>query len=339
MIRVAWAAGSMVALAMACAPAAFAERNDPPAHYAAGPAAPSLTGLVRAMGASPADAADTRYAYMRKLDSHLQELAAERLRGGDVAAAARREALMLSDAERRVRVDVRVTGPMADARRALRELGMDVEAVSNREPQRMVEGTVPVSALTSIAGSESTQAVLAVQGVGTNEGSVLSQGDAAHRGPQARTLGPTGAGVSVGVISNSINRVGGGIADSQASGDLPGPDSSPPGQVRVLGGDGFFFSNDEGRAMAEIIFDTAPGVRNMLFSSGIGGAASRVSAIDNLVTAGAKVIADDVFHITEPFFQDGIIAQAVDRARAAGVTYLVSAGNRARQSWRARTPR
>ena len=85
--------------------------------------------------------------------------------------------------------------------------------------------------------------------------------------------------------------------------------------------------------MAEIIFDTAPGIRHMLFTTGTGGAATRAAGIDNLVTAGAKVIADDTFQITEPFFQDGIVAQAVDRAKAAGVTYLVSAGNRARQSW------
>ena len=45
------------------------------------------------------------------------------------------------------------------------------------------------------------------------------------------------------------------------------------------------------------------------------------------------MIADDIFWLDEPFFQDGVIAQAVDRARAAGVTYIASAGNRARQSW------
>lgn len=84
--------------------------------------------------------------------------------------------------------------------------------------------------------------------------------------------------------------------------------------------------------MAEIIFDEAPGIRNMLFTTGQG-AATRASGIDNLVTGGAKVIADDFSQITEPFFQDGIVAQAVDRAKAAGVTYLVSAGNLARQSW------
>ena len=47
------------------------------------------------------------------------------------------------------------------------------------------------------------------------------------------------------------------------------------------------------------------------------------------------IIADDIFWMTEPFFQDGVVAQAVDAARAAGVTYFASAGNRARQSYEA----
>ena len=47
---------------------------------------------------------------------------------------------------------------------------------------------------------------------GTDTGTVLSQGDAAHHGPQARALGTTGAGVKVGVISDSINQVSGGVA-------------------------------------------------------------------------------------------------------------------------------
>ena len=45
------------------------------------------------------------------------------------------------------------------------------------------------------------------------------------------------------------------------------------------------------------------------------------------------MIADDVVYLSEPFFQDGIIAQAADRAKANGTAYFVSAGNRARQSW------
>jgi len=330
-LKTGWLGAGVTAAVLALAPGASAAR-DAPARYAPGPASPALSGLARAMGASAADAADRRFAYLRKLDSHLQSVESERLDGGDVAAAARREAVTLSDAERRALVDVYVDGDMGAATAALRAQGMVVRAVSSRPPQRMVEGTLPVSALTDVAGLASTRAVLAVQGSGTNVGNVTSEGDAAHRGPQARALGPTGAGVAVGIISNSINRLGGGVAGSQATGDLPGPASSPPGTVQVLL-DGNPGSSDEGRAMAEIVFDTAPGIRKMLFTSGSLGAATRASGIDNLVSGGAKVIADDTFQITEPFFQDGVIAQAVDRARAAGVTYLVSAGNRARQSW------
>ena len=45
------------------------------------------------------------------------------------------------------------------------------------------------------------------------------------------------------------------------------------------------------------------------------------------------MIADDIYYLDEPMFQDGVVAQAVDAAKAAGVTYLASAGNRAKQSW------
>ena len=46
-----------------------------------------------------------------------------------------------------------------------------------------------------------------------------------------------------------------------------------------------------------------------------------------------NIIADDIFYLNEPFFQDGVVAQAVDNARANGVAYFASAGNRARQSY------
>ena len=80
--------------------------------------------------------------------------------------------------------------------------------------------------------------------------------------------------------------------------------------------------------MAEIIYDTAPGVRQMYFATGTLGAATKASNINALVAQGVKVIADDIFYIDEPFFQDGVVSQAVDAAKAAGVTYLASAGNR-----------
>ena len=224
----------------------------------------------------------------------------------------------------RVLVDVYVSGAVRDRATTLRGEGMHVEAVSARAPQRMVEGWLPLSALDDVAALDGTRAVVPVYPGILNTGGTLSEGDAAHRGPQARALGPTGAGIPVGIISGSINKRGAGVAGSQSTGDLPA-------DVQILE-DGAS-TTDEGRAMAEIVYDTAPGLPKILFSTGTGGASSRVDSIDALVAAGAKIIADDVTHLTEPFFQDGIIAQAADRAKANGTAYLVAAGNRARQSW------
>ena len=224
----------------------------------------------------------------------------------------------------RVLVDVYVSGAVRDRATTLRGVGMHVEALSARAPQRMVEGWLPLGALDDVAALDGTRAVVPVYPGILNTGGTLSEGDAAHRGPQARALGPTGAGIPVGIISGSINKRGAGVAGSQSTGDLPA-------DVQILE-DGAS-TTDEGRAMAEIVYDTAPGLPKILFSTGTGGASSRVDSIDALVAAGAKIIADDVTHLTEPFFQDGIIAQAADRAKANGTAYLVAAGNRARQSW------
>ncbi len=224
----------------------------------------------------------------------------------------------------RVLVDVYVSGAVRDRATTLRGVGMYVDALSARAPQRMVEGWLPLGALDDVAALDGTRAVVPVYPGILNTGGTLSEGDAAHRGPQARALGPTGAGIPVGIISGSINKRGAGVAGSQSTGDLPAG-------VQILE-DGAS-TTDEGRAMAEIVYDTAPGLPKILFSTGIGGASSRVDSIDALVAAGAKIIADDVTHLTEPFFQDGIIAQAADRAKANGTAYLVAAGNRARQSW------
>ena len=103
---------------------------------------------------------------------------------------------------------------------------MRVTATNDRAPQRLVAGWLPATKLLDATALTATKAVMTVHAGldaadGTDTGSVLSQGDAAHHGPQARALGTTGAGVKVGVISDSINQVGGGVARSQATGDLP----------------------------------------------------------------------------------------------------------------------
>ena len=224
----------------------------------------------------------------------------------------------------RVLVDVYVRGAVRERADRLRGHGMRIEALSAHAPQRMVEGWLPVSALGDVAALGSTQAIVPVYDALFNTGSATSEGDAAHHGPQARALGPTGAGIPVGIMSDSINKRGTGVAGSQSTGDLPAT-------VQIL--DDSLSGTDEGRAMAEVVYDTVPGIPKIIFARGGGGVAIRAANIDALVAAGAKVIADDVVYLTEPFFQDGVVAQAADRAKANGTAYLVSAGNRARQSW------
>jgi hypothetical protein len=284
-------------------------------------ATPAMRALVASIGGDPAQASSPRYAYLRKLDGGLQRLAAGLKPRSVHGLALSAPAVGRSG---RTLVDVYVRGNVRAAARKLRALGMRVQAVSTRKPERMVEGLLPVSRATKVAALGSVRGVLSGVAGGTDTGSVLSQGDAAHHGPQARALGPTGAGVTVGVMSDSMNQVSPGVAGSQATGDLPA-------NVTVLndaaGGE------DEGRAMAEIVYDEAPGVTNMLFDTGTTGAATKAAHIAELVSHGAKVIADDTFYLSEPFFQDGTVSQAVDAAKAAGTAYVASAGNRARQSW------
>jgi Subtilase family/PASTA domain len=274
----------------------------------------SFAGLAApALGATPAN----------KLDGHLQALVARQKPVSAHGVTPIAPAVTPGD---RTLVDVYVNGDIEAAARQLRGLGMSVKAVSRRAPERMIEGYLPVDAATKVAALRATKSVLSVFPGVPDTGSVLSQGDAPQHGPQARALGATGAGVTVGVMSDSINLVPPGIAGSQASGDLPPT-------VTVLH-DGPAGSDDEGRAMSEIVYDEAPGITNLLFDSGTtGGAAEKAANIADLVSHGAKVIADDISMLDEPFFQDGVVTQAADAANAASTAYIASAGNRARQSW------
>ena len=269
-----------------------------------------------------------RYAYLGKIDSHLQDVAASRLGTGtpaEAAIAAQRQGVTLS-AQGEALTDVYVNGDVDAAAGDLRALGMRITAVSRRAPQRMVEGYLPPEAIAEAAALGQAKAI-STPFLRVHMGSALSQGDDVINGPEARALGPTGAGVAVGIISDSIDATpGGGISDSVASGDLPSDTvdlSNPPPAS----------GTDEGRAMAEIVYDEAPGVSRIRFVTANPGPAAKAQGIDALVAAGVKVIADDTSYIAEPFFQDDVIAQAVDRAKAAGVAVFVSAGNDARNAW------
>ena len=280
--------------------------------------------------ASPAAARDSDGpAWVDQLGSQLQPL---RDAGpGDVALA---KDSGLDVVDRAVAVDVPVTGDLDAAVAKLKAAGMDVVATGD-DPRPTVEGYLPFDAISDVAKLGVSDAVIPVIGGGvdstdaggTDVGSVTSLGVTRHNIPDAiAAAGTSGAGVDVGVISDSINRVGAGVAGSQGSGDLPAN--------TVVLKDGLSGDSDEGRAMAEIIFDEAPGLNKLMFASGTNsGPVDKADSINQLAANGADVIADDIFYLSEPFFQDGVVAQAVDAARAQNVAYFASAGNRARQSY------
>ena len=133
-----------------------------------------------------------------------------------------------------------------------------------------------------------------------------------------------GTGIGIGVISDGVET----LAEQQATGDVPAHVTILPGQAGgafnlACGGRS---NGSEGTAMFEIVHDLAPGAE-LFFADGGGGSAQMAQNIEDLCTAGADVIVDDIGYLLAPAFQDGVIARAVSAAAARGCYYFSSAGN------------
>ena len=163
-------------------------------------------------------------------------------------------------------------------------------------------------------------------------GKVTTEGDRAMRSNVARRLfNLNGRGISIGIISDSFNSLGGEQGDIR-SGDLPGA-RNPLGyrqKMRVL--KDIWDGSDEGRAMAQIIFDVAPGAK-LMFHAGGDTEAEFAHAIRTLAKAGADIIVDDIFFPTETLLQDGISAQAITDVTNQGVLFFSAAGNDGNRSY------
>jgi hypothetical protein len=192
--------------------------------------------------------------------------------------------------------------------------------------RRLVSARFPIAAIPALNGVVSLRFARASYRR-TNAGAVISQGDAAMRADVARsTFGFDGRGVIVGVLSDSYNCQGGAPSDV-ISLDLP-----PVVTVLVDSCGPEASGTDEGRAMLQIVHDVAPGAA-LAFATADGGEAAFANNIRALRDAGATVIVDDVIYPTEPMFQDGVIAQAVDEVVASGMAFFSAAGNYARHAY------
>jgi hypothetical protein len=160
-------------------------------------------------------------------------------------------------------------------------------------------------------------------------GAVDSQGDAAMNTDDVRAnFGIDGNGITVGVLSDSYDNSN--VAFTSAADDISTGDLPPADRITVL--DDEITGSDEGRGMMQLIVDVAPR-SDLAFHTAFKGQANFAQGILELADAGADVIVDDIFYFAEPFFQDGVIAQAVDQVSANGVPYFSSAGNSADQSY------
>ena len=200
---------------------------------------------------------------------------------------------------------------------SLGNLGMQI--VDTNPADGLVDGYLPINELPAAAelpetlsGQPAYKPELA--GAAINEANFSTFANVA-----STQTGLNGKGVTVGVLSDSFNNLGG-YATDVSTGDLP-----PNVNILQEGTGG----EDEGRAMAQNIYHIAPGA-GLAFATGFGTAqqfATNIEALAN--TAGAKVIADDVRTLADPYFQPGLISQAINQVTSQGVSYFSSADNEA----------
>jgi hypothetical protein len=189
----------------------------------------------------------------------------------------------------------------------------------------MAYATIPLHALPGVATLPSVHWIAQPSYSRRRSGSVTSAGDTTLRADLIRTmLGVTGTGVKVGIISDSLCDA----ATSSNSGDLPATLTIVNGQDGCADPD----ASDEGRALAEIIYDLAPGV-SLLFRTGFPTSLDFIAAVRELTVAGAQVIVDDIGFFNEPVFAEGPVAQAVRQAIQQGVVFVSAAGNAAQRHY------
>ena len=220
------------------------------------------------------------------------------------------------DSSGNVQVYIHLENTDDDALQQLRDLGATIEVVNS--DWNVVQAWIPISALEDIAAMDAVKEVTPPDYAEAEAGRVSTEGDGIHRTDLVRTFsGISGSGVKVGVISDGVDA----RRTSQSSNDLPDiieVDPNSPG------------SGDEGTALLEIVHDLAPGAK-LAFS----GPYTSLDMVDSILWLaneafdgeGADVIADDYRFYFEPYFEDGMVAQAAAAAVAGGAVFVSAAGN------------
>jgi hypothetical protein len=261
-----------------------------------------------------------------------------------------------------VAIDAATRGDPQQLEAALVALGLEHPAVF----ANAVGGWLPVSAINAAAARPEVATIHA--SMPHRRAIVATQGDYVQQSYAVRESYPslTGSGVTVGILSDSFDcyavyaEANSGVPasgangyaangftataeDDEASGALPAASAinvlAEPyeGNCLDFGAPTQLPFTDEGRAMLQIVHAVAPGA-DLAFYTGDNSETDFATGITTLAGAGAKVIADDLGYFDEPFYQDGIVAQAIDTVEAEGVAYFSAAGNDANASWESTAP-
>ena len=216
-----------------------------------------------------------------------------------------------------VEVHGRLTPALMTARamRGVEKVNGTVPAEAFRTGQ--VRARVSLGELLDLARETDVSSVREATGGHTNVGSLTTQGYVAEGANRVVASGVTGAGVRVGVLSDSATPAR--VAALIRTGDLPPDVVVVPGQVGA--------GEDEGTAMMEIVHDMAPGAKLFFATAGSG----QVQFAANIRTLRfvyhCDIIVDDYSYFAEPVFQDGVLAQAVNDVTADGALYFSAAAN------------
>jgi len=209
---------------------------------------------------------------------------------------------------------------------ALNNLGIEVKAKAGRKISAWVSlnQLEAISNLKEVRWIQGVNKAAAFGGIGSTETTSVVQDGFSSIFENYNTLGED---ITVGVISTSYNNQNGEAAGI-ASGDLPGP-GNPNGYTKpvvIVEEAAAEITDDEGRAMIEIMHDLAPAA-DFLFAPGLNGRVEYANSVARLVDAGADIVVSDINYVNAPFYLDGMVAKAFDAAFEQGIPVIQHAGN------------
>ena len=364
-----FAIGALAALTVVAVPAAVA----PPRLSGLHP--PAFPGTARLYAVGTRSAAQRASASAAKMGSVLADLSrhlalahpARELADLHSLSPAARFVQTRPQATPLVLIDAVTRGDPQQLKSALLALGLEHASLYKND----VGGWLPVTQIEAAAARAEVASIRAA--MPHTRGIVALQGDYVQKSAVVRSLYPSidGTGITVGVLSDSFDcysvyaAPGSGVpvsgnegyayngftadyATDVSTGALPSgvnvlaePYTSTPtaaGDCLSYGAPTQTPFTDEGRAMLQIVHAVAPGAA-LAFYTAEDSEADFASGIEALAAAGAKVIADDVGYFDEPFYQDGLVAEAVDEVETAnGVAYFSAAGNDSNLSYENTAP-